>query len=82
VSRVGIEPTTRRLRVTGWMSAGVQRVVLLNDLLRRRPAMSAVSTDVRRIGFHLGFQRFGPFTVFHRRLPSVPNTTSFSLAAR
>jgi hypothetical protein len=24
VSRVGIEPTTRRLRVHGWMSAGIQ----------------------------------------------------------
>lgn len=32
VSRVGIEPTTRRLRVQGWMSAYVQRFGFLRKI--------------------------------------------------
>jgi hypothetical protein len=57
VSRVGIEPTTRRLRVHGWMSAGIQPVVLLSNLTSQCPAMSTVSAEVHRLGFHIGFQK-------------------------
>jgi hypothetical protein len=64
VSRVGIEPTTRRLRVQGWMSAGIQRVVLFNDLSRKHPPMSAISTEVRLLGFQLGFQGTRPSACF------------------
>jgi len=56
VSQEGIEPSTRRLRVTGWMSAGIQSVVLPSNLNRKRPLMSTISTEVRRLGFQLGFQ--------------------------
>jgi hypothetical protein len=60
VSRVGIEPTTRRLRVHGWMSAGIQPVVLLSIFTGSRPPMSAVSAEIRRLGFQLGFQKNVP----------------------
>jgi hypothetical protein len=55
VSQEGIEPSTRRLRVTRWMSAGIQRVILLNDLRRGRPPKSTISAEMHPIGFHLGF---------------------------
>jgi hypothetical protein len=33
---------------------------LLNDLHPRRPAMSTISAEVRRLGFQLGFQKHAP----------------------
>jgi hypothetical protein len=60
VSQDGIEPSTRRLRVTGWESADIQPVILLNDLTNSCPPVSAISAEIRRLGFHLGFQKTGP----------------------
>ena len=55
VSRVGIEPTTRRLRVPGEVSTGIRPCLCARILQGSRPAASVVSTGVRVLGFQLGF---------------------------
>ena len=56
VSRGGIEPPTRRLRVSGFASASVQPVDFISVLADPCPHLTGVFAHVHQLGFHLGFQ--------------------------